>query len=186
MIKQVTVSYDNLNGVVSHSITPVQKATTGWEKLTSTMGKKVREMAAYFATFGSMYQVIGVIKQGINYVKEIDLALTELKKVTNETDQAYEQFLQTASKNSSIIGSTVADFTNATADFAKLGYSISEASKLAEAASVYKNVGDGIDSISQASESIISTMKAFGIEAEDAMGIVDRFNEVKVTCLLVW
>lgn len=186
MIKQVTVSYDNLNGVVSHSIAPVEKATTGWEKLTSTMDKKVREMAAYFATFGSMYQVIGVIKQGINYVKEIDLALTELKKVTNETDQAYEQFLQTASKTSSIIGSTVADFTNATADFARLGYSISEASKLAEAASVYKNVGDGIDSISQASESIISTMKAFGIEAEDAMGIVDRFNEVKVTCLLVW
>lgn len=36
----------------------------------------------------------------------------------------------------------------------------------------------GIDSVSQASESIISTMKAFGIEAEDAMGIVDRFNEV--------
>lgn len=186
MIQKVTVSYDQLNHVVGQSITPVKKATTGWEKLTSTMGKKVREMAAYFATFGSMYQVIGVIKQGINYVKEIDLALTELKKVTNETDQAYEQFLQTASKTSSIIGSTVADFTNATADFARLGYSISEASKLAEAASVYKNVGDGIDSISQASESIISTMKAFGIEAEDAMGIVDRFNEVKVTCLLVW
>lgn len=36
----------------------------------------------------------------------------------------------------------------------------------------------GIDSVSQASESIISTMKAFGIEAEDAMGIVDKFNEV--------
>lgn len=51
---------------------------------------------------------------------------------------------------------------------------------------MYKNVGDGIDSVQQATESIISTMKAFGIEAEDAMGIVDRFNEVKVTCLLVW
>lgn len=36
----------------------------------------------------------------------------------------------------------------------------------------------GITSVSQASESIISTMKAFGIEANDAIGIVNRFNEV--------
>lgn len=43
---------------------------------------------------------------------------------------------------------------------------------------MYKNVGDGITDVSQATESIISTMKAFGIEASNAMGIVDRFNEV--------
>ena len=43
---------------------------------------------------------------------------------------------------------------------------------------MYKNVGDGIEDISQASESIISTMKAFGIEANNSMSIVDRFNEV--------
>lgn len=49
---------------------------------------------------------------------------------------------------------------------------------LAEAANVYMNVGDGIKDVGTASESIISTMKAFGVEAGDAMGIVDRFNEV--------
>lgn len=43
---------------------------------------------------------------------------------------------------------------------------------------MYKNVGDGIEDVSQASESIISTMKAFGIEAENAISIVDKFNEV--------
>ena len=35
-----------------------------------------------------------------------------------------------------------------------------------------------IEDVSQASESIISTMKAFGIEAENAISIVDKFNEV--------
>jgi phage-related minor tail protein len=70
------------------------------------------------------------------------------------------------------------DFTQATADFARLGYDLDEASSLAEAANVYMNVGDGIDNVEDASKSIISTMKAFSIEAEGAMGIVDRFNEV--------
>jgi TP901 family phage tail tape measure protein len=122
--------------------------------------------------------VWATIKQGVQYVREIDAALTELKKVTDETEASYDRFLQTASKTAGKLGSTVSDFVNATADFARLGYNIEQASKLAEAASVYKNVGDGITDVAQASESIISTMKAFGIEANNAMGIVDRFNEV--------
>ena len=36
----------------------------------------------------------------------------------------------------------------------------------------------GLDSVDEATDSIISTMKAFGIESDDTMGIIDRFNEV--------
>lgn len=36
----------------------------------------------------------------------------------------------------------------------------------------------GISSVNDASESIISTMKAFGVEAKDVTSIVDKFNEV--------
>lgn len=43
---------------------------------------------------------------------------------------------------------------------------------------MYKNVADGIKDIGDASSSIISTVKAFGLEAKDAMSIVDKFNEV--------
>ena len=43
---------------------------------------------------------------------------------------------------------------------------------------MYKNVGDGIDDISVASQSIISTMQAFGYNANDAMLIVDKFNHI--------
>lgn len=139
---------------------------------------KFKSIGAYMIATVSIHDVIRVVRQGVQYVKEIDLALTELKKVTDETEQSYDNFLNTASQTASKIGSTVADFTNATADFARLGYSIEQATELAKAASVYKNVGDGINDIATASESIISTMKAFGIEADSAMGIVDRFNEV--------
>lgn len=40
------------------------------------------------------------------------------------------------------------------------------------------NVGDKIESMDEATQAIISTMKAFGIEASNAMSIVDKFNEV--------
>ena len=72
----------------------------------------------------------------------------------------------------------VLDTISATADFARLGYSIEDAEKISDAAVVYKNVGDGIADINEASESVISTMQAFGLGANDAMTIVDKFNEV--------
>lgn len=155
-----------------------KKATSFIGSLLEEMKGKFRTIFTYLIASFGWQEVFQHLRKGFEYVKEIDSALTELKKVTDETDAAYSHFLQTASKTASVIGSNVADFTNATADFARLGYDLSQASKLAEAASVYKNVGDGINDIATASESIISTMKAYGIEAENAMGIVDRFNEI--------
>lgn len=155
-----------------------KESTSLFKGAFDSIKKKSKEILTYMTSMGVMSRIFGQIKQGIQYVKDIDAALTELKKVTDETDATYEKFLKTASASGAEIGTTIADFTNATADFARLGYSITEATDLAKAASIYKNVGDGITSVSQASESIISTMKAFGIEANDAMGIVNRFNEV--------
>lgn len=36
----------------------------------------------------------------------------------------------------------------------------------------------GLDTVEESTESIISTMKAFGIESDNTMSIIDRFNEV--------
>lgn len=175
---QMTATINSARNAIVATAGDTQKATTAFGRFFNELKGKFKTISTYLVSSFSLQEIWQQIRQGVNYVREIDSALTELKKVTDETDATYEKFLQTASKTANIIGSTVADFTNATADFARLGYNIEEASKLAEAASVYKNVGDGIDDVATASESIISTMKAFGIEAENAMGIVDRFNEV--------
>lgn len=189
---ELDYSVKNNNGTWSHFTAVLDKATgkivgiNGKIKQTDGLFKsffsgsmqKFRNAAQIFSGYDLFYEGLEQVRKGIQYVKDIDLALTELKKVTDETEESYAKFLRTAAKTSSVIGSTVADLTNATADFARLGYSVDESLQLAEAASIYKNVGDGIDNIEQASESIISTMKAFGIEANKSMQIVDKFNEV--------
>lgn len=126
----------------------------------------------------SLTSLIRGFKAMLDNVVSIDTAMTELKKVTSETDVTYDSFLTKASSRAKQLGTTISDVVTATADFARLGYGIDDASRLADAAIVYKNVGDGIEDINQASESVISTMQAFGIEASNAMVIVDKFNEV--------
>lgn len=126
----------------------------------------------------SMTFAIQRLKEMIRNVVNLDAAMTELKKVTNLSDEAYNKFFDNAIQRAKKLGATVSDTITASADFARLGYSVDEAEKLADAAIVYKNVGDGIEDISEASESIISTMKAFGDETMSAMDIVDKFNEI--------
>lgn len=120
-----------------------------------------------------------ILREAYQNVLDIDKAMTELRKVTNETERTYEAFGQTAANVAQRVGSSVADAINSTADFARLGFDLDQSTALAEAAMVYKNVGDGIEDINEASESIISTIKAFNdIDANDAMSIIDKFNEV--------
>ncbi len=103
----------------------------------------------------SMAAAIRQIKQMVTHVIEIDTAMTELKKVTNETDETYEKFLKNASSRAKELGATITDTVSATADFARLGYSIEDASTLADVALLYKNVGDGITDVNMASEHVL-------------------------------
>ena len=127
-------------------------------------------------------QVINMVQQGLRQIYQnvvnIDSAMTELKKVTDETDNTYDVFLDDAGTRAKNLGASISDIVTASADFARLGYNLKDSKELADAAVLYQHVGDGISSVNDASESIISTMKAFGVEAKDVTSIVDKFNEV--------
>lgn len=118
------------------------------------------------------------LKDMYQNVVGIDTAMTELRKVTDETEASYAKFLDSASKRSVELGTTITDYINSTASFARLGFSLYDSQELAEVANIYNVVGDEINSIDEASSSVISTLQAFGIEASNAMSIVDKFNEV--------
>lgn len=149
---------------------------------TKSLGTRLKSLAGAFTSLFTATRVLSAIyrsfKEMVQIVSEVDAAMTELRKVTEETEATYIRFLDTAAARAKITGSNIADTVRATADFARLGYDIADASVLADAAIVYKNVGDGIESIDQASQSIISTMQAFGIEADHVLMIVDKFNAV--------
>ena len=177
-VTTMTAHMYGLNGAVVAQAGKTEELKTGWQDLTGALNGALKGVGQYLGRAFSMWAIVGQLKQGFNAVKQIDAALTELKKVTDETEGSYQRFLNTASQTAGKIGSTVSDFTEATANFARLGYTMEESAKMAEAAIVYKNVADGLDSVEESTESIISTMKAFGIESDNTMSIIDKFNEV--------
>lgn len=135
------------------------------------------QIAAQMAGMFGVYDVINVIKQAASTVTELNTQITELAKVSEQSSkQIYADFDSYADIAKEVRG-TISDTIAATADWSKNGYSIPDAKQLAEVSQLYKNVGDGID-INTANESLISTLKGFKLEADQAEHIVDVFNEV--------
>lgn len=145
---------------------------------TSQLGGAFKSISKYISATTIIHESINALKEMYQNVYSIDTEMTELMKVTNETSEAYNNFLSNAGSTAKEIGTTISDLVSSTADFARLGYSFDDSQTLAEVANIYAVVGDEIDSIDTATESIISTMTAFHVEAEDAISIVDKFNEV--------
>ena len=171
-------TFGELEGNINKSSTAIKEAGEN----TKSFGDRIGGLSSKFASWLSVSQVImavyNALRKLVSAVTEIDSAMTELRKVTDETEATYERFVDRAADRARLLGATMSDTIKSTADFARLGYGIDDASALADAALVYKNVGDGIESVDQASESIISTMQAFGVEASNVMNIVDKFNIV--------
>lgn len=154
-----------------------EKATTAFGRFFDELHNKAKGIATYLISMTGFQEIWQQIRKGIQYIIEIDTALTELKKVTNETDATYDQFLQNMSKTAATVGSTVSELTTMAAEWARLGYSIEEAGKLAESTAILLNVSE-FDNATEASKALISTMQAFSYTADESQHVVDILNEV--------
>ena len=133
--------------------------------------------AAQLAGMVGFYDVINVGREIVTNIKEVDTALTELRKVSDATEQRLTTNFKNSADTAKELGATVSDVISATADWSRMGYNIDQAEELARVSTLYKNVGDGID-IETANNSLISTLQGFQLDASQAESVIDKFNEV--------
>lgn len=175
VVDQCTISINKATGQMVAYKTSVKNAGTAWERFTGGFKSKLASLIQYLSWMTSIYMIMGKIRQGFEYIKGIDSALTELKKVTDETAQSYSNFLDDMAKTASVVGSTITDLTNSAADWARLGYSMKEAGDLAKNTAILMNVSE-FDDVQTATEAMISSLQAFNYSAGDSIKIVDKLN----------
>ena len=176
-VQEMTASLNPLTNELRVQKGAVKEVATGWDQFWSGLKGKAASIMQYLISITSIHDIFRYMRQAVEYVRNIDSALTELKKVTDETDTSYAKFLQNMAKTGSVIGATVSDLTTMAADWSRLGYSMEEASKLAESTAILLNVSEFQDATA-ASEALISTMQAFQYTADDSQRVVDILNEV--------
>lgn len=166
-LNELTAKFNSLKSVV------MSKGLTG-RSLGDELSFIASKIGLKAMIGGATYQALNYLKQMVSVVKELDTGMTNLKRVSEETESTYQKFMTSAANQARDLGSTMQQVIDATTDFSRLGYNLKEASELANNALMYSNVGD-LD-INTATDDIVSSMKAFNIAAEDSIKIVDTFN----------
>lgn len=145
-----------------------------------------------FNTINLIYDgIIDGMRQCITITEEFDKAMTEFKKVTDTSNLSLKEYTETLSQLGELTAKTTTEMLQASTEFSKSGFSPEDSAKLAQVATLYQNIADSELSAGESASFIISQMKAFGIEANNAISIIDKVNEVKllltsINCVNFW
>lgn len=171
--------------LLGQKLTTTTKAMKSADVATLGLVKSGGELANIFkkvVEFGLVTDVIQlfsqVIREAVSAVFELDAAVTEFKKVSDLSGDALDDYTEKLGKMGQEVARTRAEMVDAATAFRKSGYSDEESATLARVATMYQNVADEAISAGESADFIISQMKAFNIEAEDAEHIIDAINEV--------
>ena len=175
MLETHTVSVEK-NGKMYDQMVQSTKYLNPLQQAMSGLGAKFREIFNYVIASTSIYQVINMMKQAVSMVTEMDTAMTNLRKVAEGTTEEFNNFKDASYGIAKEAGSTATAVVDAATEWARLGYSLAESQKLARTSIIYSNVGE-LDATT-ATTDLVSALKAFDIEAENAMHVVDVMNEI--------
>lgn len=144
----------------------------------SSLSGAIKSISRYVSASALIYKSFYAIKEGIKEVVAIDTALVDLKKTTDGTTGQLREFYYSSNDIAKQLGVSTKEVVQAAADWSRLGYSIKDAETMAKTSSIFASISPGMD-IQTATDGLVSTMKAFGIEAEDTLdGVASKINAI--------
>lgn len=136
---------------------------------------RLHQMVAQVAGMFSFYDAINGVKRGVSTVKELNTALTEMRKVSDESLQSLKNYQAATFDTADDVGTTAKQIQNSTADWMRLGESMDQAAESAKDANILLNVSE-FEGIDEATESLVSMSQAY--QDLDKMDIIDVLNNI--------
>ena len=151
-------------------------------------GKKfwdvVKEKAWYGAAsqIGMAFGVNDIFRYGqqaVSTITELDTALVDLKKTTSMSSSELENFYYDSNEVAKQMGVSTEEIINQASAWSRLGFSTKDAStEMAKLSAQFAAISPGMD-LDTATDGLVSTMKAFNIDVEDAQReISDNINRI--------
>ena len=148
---------------------------TGLSAVVEMSKQLKRSIASYISLYAIARRFISMLKQGLEVVKEMDKQLTEMRKVSNEPIETLKSYVNTSYEVAKILGTTATTIASSTADYMRLGKSLSDASKLAQDTALLMNVSE-FENIKDATDAMISMTQAY--QELSSTDIIDKLNNI--------
>lgn len=123
-----------------------------------------------------LYRSFRMIGEAVKTIIDLDTAMIDLRKTTNETEAAYKSFYYSANETAKLLGVTTKAIISQTAEWSRLGYTMKNAAKMAENSAIFDAISPELSG-EEATDGLISIMKAFDIQTDDVLdGIISKIN----------
>lgn len=151
-------------------------------------GKKFWDVVKEKAWYGAASQIgmafgindiFGYVQQAVSTITELDTALVDLKKTTSMSSSELENFYYDSNEVAKQMGVSTEEIINQASAWSRLGFSTKDAStEMAKLSAQFAAISPGMD-LDTATDGLVSTMKAFNIDVEDAQReISDNINRI--------
>lgn len=166
----------NQINITNNSVRTLENSMKELNTIGSGLATTFKEIFSYALGGSGLYLALNSMREAINTTISLDDAMRDLRRISEETENTYAEFMKTANQTAIELGSTTAGAIEATTTFKALGYSFKESSEyMSKMSMILSNVGDM--SASDAASSLVSILKGFRLEAEETTKIVDVLNE---------
>lgn len=143
-----------------------------------SLGKMALQAVGLGSGLMIMQKAFTTIKSGINTVVDLDTSLIDLQKTAHASAEELNNFYLEANDAAKELGVTTQDIIQNAADFSRLGFNLPDAKEMSRVAAIFQAISPGM-SQEKAMDGLVSTMKAFGIEAGDALdGVASKINAI--------
>lgn len=179
MLKRCTAEFQNVQSKAKAAGLTLQSFASQFVNL----GSATKNFLLQMAGLGSAYQIgmktIGMVKEGIQTIVDLDTALIDLRKTTTMSGNELEDFYYDANEAAKQLGVTTREIIQSAADWSRLGYSDkNSATTMAKLAAQFAAISPGM-TIDSATTGLVSIMKAYGIEADEVLdGVMSKINRV--------
>lgn len=176
--KKVKLDVDT--GNTEQNINKVDKSINVAQKSANSFGstlKKSLDIGIAAAITAKSFQVINnAIRDANEGIKDFDESIKDLRIATGESYESVQKLVKVYNEMGKELGATTREITNGADSWLRQGHSIAATNTLVRDSTILAKVAKLEDA--EATQYLTSTMKGYKIEAEGAIGIVDKLTAV--------
>lgn len=176
-LEKYAINFNQDTGIARSQLKSRSEYKSLFGQIAGDMGQEITKLSKYLASMGGIDVVWQGFQQGIESIKEMDAAMTELKKVTSDTSDVYATVEKDMYATGKDIGRDAVELTKSTADWARLGYDTKDAEKMSKWTGILMNVSE-FEQVDDATNALISIMQGFDKGADDVENVVDVLNNI--------
>ena len=153
-----------------------KQINTRQQNLGQMLISTIAHYAMYMVAMKLWTGVASSIKDCVNYTKDLNEAMTNIRVVTMDTKEATEGLLDSYNQIGQELGADTLDIAEGAVDWLRQGYSTGDTTELVKDSTILSRLA--LLDNAEATEYLTSALKGYKLEAQDAIGVIDQLVSI--------